>query len=129
MLHTERLRTFYLFTVIAACCVLIMGCQKPEDVECTDLSVIVTEEIICTDGKEPQLCMSRESVNCGYYVNSIYIPCRSCACNAATDLAVALCLGMPPSVSSSSTDRVAEDPDVENAETLRDAMEYLRDSY
>jgi hypothetical protein len=105
MIHAERLRTFYLFTVIAASCMLIMGCPKPEDVDCTDLSEMVVEApITCTDGNEPQLCVSPDSDNCGYYVNSMYIPCRSCACDAATKVAVALCLGMSPSVNSSFTD-------------------------
>jgi hypothetical protein len=130
MIHAERLRTVYLLAVIVACCVLITGCTKPEDVDCIDLSGPVTEEpIICTDGKEPQLCMSPAVDNCGYYVNSLYIPCRSCTCDAATRLAVALCLGMSPSVDLSFTDPVAEDPVMEKAEALLDAMEHFRESY
>jgi len=94
MIHGERLRTFYLFSVIVAYCFFIMGCPKPNDVVCTDLSESVVEEpIICTDGNEPQLCMAPNADNCGYYVNSIYIPCRSCYdCDTATDVTVALCL-------------------------------------
>ena len=38
MIPAERLRTVYLFAVIAACCLLITGCPKPEDVDCIDLS-------------------------------------------------------------------------------------------
>jgi len=140
MFHTERLRTFYLFTVMAACCLFITGCPEtectvdcpqPEDVECTDLSVLAVESsIICTDGSEPQVCMARESDNCGYVINAMYMPCRACDdCDEATDLAIALCLEMSPSVDSFSTDRVAEGPGVENAETLLDAMEYLKESY
>jgi len=111
MIHAERLRAFYLFTVIAACCVLIIGCQKPTDVVCTDLSELIqTEPIICTDGNETQLCMSEDSDNCGYYVNSIYIPCISCYdCDIAAQAAVVLCLGMFPSVDSSCTNQVADD--------------------
>ena len=107
MIYGEKLRVVYLFTVIAACCFLIMGCPQqdcmvdcpqPEDVECTDLSEIVAEEtIICTDGNEPQLCIAPDSDNCGYYVNSMYMPCSSCNdCDAATGLAVALCSGTVP---------------------------------
>ena len=130
MIPAERLRTVYLFAVIAACCLLITGCPKPEDVDCIDLSGPVTEEtIICTDGKEPQLCMAPDSDNCGYYVNSMYIPCKSCTCDAVTRLAVALCLGMSSSVDSSFTDRVADDPVAEKAAVLLHAMEYLKESY
>ena len=131
MIHAERLRAFYLFTVIAACCVLIIGCQKPTDVICTDLSELVAEElIICTDGKEPQLCMSPDSDNCGYYVNSRYIPCRSCYdCDSATELAVTLCLGRSPSIDSSCTNQVADDSVAEKNEALLDAMEYLKELY
>ena len=140
MFHTERLRTFYLFTVIAACCVLITGCPEtectvdcpqPEDVECHDLSVLALESTtVCTDGNEPQVCMARESDNCGYVVNSIYIPCRACDdCDAATDLAAAECLDMSLAVDSSFTDRMADDSILETTETLRDAVEYLKESY
>ena len=106
MLHAERLRTLYLFTVITACFFLITGCQQPEDVDCYDLSSQVEDEpIICTDGNEIQICMSQDSGNCGYYVNSQYIPCRSCfECDTVTDFAVAFCSGMPPSTGLSSTD-------------------------
>ena len=111
MIHAERLRTFYLFTVIVACCVLIMGCPKPEDVDCVDLSEQAWgEPIISTDGNEPQVCMAPDSDNCGYYVNSIYIPCISCYdCDIAAQAAVVLCLGMFPSVDSSCTNQVADD--------------------
>jgi len=130
MIHSARLQTLYLFTVITACCLLIIGCQKPEDVDCIDLSEQAWgEPIICTDGNEPQVCMAPDSDNCGYYVNSIYIPCKSCYdCDAATDVAVALCLGMSLSVDSSSTDQVTGDSVVEKTEALLDAMESLRKS-
>ena len=75
------------------------------------------------------MCMAPDSDNCGYYVNSMYIPCKSCTCDAATRLAVALCLGMSSSVDSSFTDRVADDPVTEKAAVLLDAMEYLKESY
>jgi len=140
MLHLERLRIFYLFTVIAACCLFITGCPEtectvdcpqPEDVECHDLSVLALESTtFCADGNEPQVCMARESDNCGYVVNAMYIPCRACDdCDAATDLAASLCLDIPLSVDSSFTDRVAEDPGVETTEALHDAVEYLKESY
>lgn len=131
MIHAERLRAFYLFTAIAACCFLVIGCPKPTDVVCTDLSESVAEElIICTDGKEPQLCMSPDSDNCGYYVNSKYIPCRSsCDCDAAAELAVTLCLGISPSIVSSCTNQVADDSVAEKTEVLLDAVEYLKESY
>lgn len=140
MVHAESLRTFSLFTVIATCCLFIAGCPqiectvdcpKPEDVECYDLSVLAVEStIICTDGNELQMCMARESDNCGYDVNAMYIPCRACDdCDEATDLAVAVCLESSLPVDSSFTDRVAEEPGVENTEALRDAMEYLKESY
>ena len=108
-----------------------MDCPKPEDVECIDLSVLAPESsIICTDGSELQVCMARESDNCGYDVNAMYIPCRACDdCDAATDLAAAVCLDIPLSVDSSFTERVAEDPGLETTEVLRDAMEYLKESY
>ena len=95
MIHKERLRTINFFVVIAACCFLISGCQKPDDLDCYDLSTQIKEEpIICTDGNEPQVCMAPDSANCGYYVNSMYIPCKSCFdCDAAADLTVALCSG------------------------------------
>ena len=104
MSQKERLRTAYLFTAIAVCCLLITGCQKPQDVECVDLGQQVEgESIICTDGNEPQVCMDLDQENCGYYVNSQYIPCRSCyECDAVTDFAVALCSGMSRSAESSS---------------------------
>jgi len=130
MIPAKRLRTVYLFAVIAACCLLITGCPKPEDVECIDLSGPVTEEtIICTDGKEPQLCMAPDSDNCGYYVNSMYIPCRSCTCDAATRLAVALCLGRSPSVASSSNALVEDDTVAGQSAALLDAVECLKESY
>ena len=140
MIHAERLRTFYLFTAIAACCLLIVGCPQPEctvdcpqpeDVDCTDLSASVTEEtIICTDGNEPQVCMAPDSDNCGYYVNSMYMPCSSCNdCDAATDVAVTVCLGMSLSVDFSLTDQMADESIVENTEVFRDAMEDRKESY
>ena len=131
MIHAEGLRTFYLFTVIAVCCVFIVGCQKPTDVVCTDLSELINSEpIICTDGNETQLCMSPESDNCGYYVNSIYIPCRSsCDCDAAAEVAVAFCLGMSLTVDLSCTNQVADDTVAEKNEALLDAMEYLNEHY
>jgi hypothetical protein len=106
MIHAKGLRTLYLFTVIIACCLLIAGCTKPDDVDCVDLSEQAQGEIIiCTDGNEPQVCMAPDSDNCGYYVNSLYIPCESCGdCDTATDVTVALCMGMSPSAESSSTD-------------------------
>ena len=115
MFHTERLRTFYLFTVIAACCVLITGCPEtectvdcpqPEDVECHDLSVLALESTtVCTDGNEPQVCMARESDNCGYVVNSQYLPCKSCLdCDATIDLVVMLCESSSPAVETSPND-------------------------
>ena len=140
MLHAKRLRTFSVFTVIAACCLLITGCPQqectvdcpiPEDVECYDLSVLALESTtICTDGNELEVCMARESDNCGYIVNSMYIPCIACDdCDEANDLAIAVCLDMSLPLDSSFTDRVAEDPGVETTEALRDAMEYLEESY
>ena len=108
MIHAERLRTLYLFTVLVIFCFLITGCPKPDDVDCIDLSKIVLDEppVICPDGNEPQLCMAPESENCGYYANSQYIPCKSCLdCDAAIDIVVALCEATsPPPVDSSSTD-------------------------
>ena len=107
MIHnTQGLRTFYLFAVIAACCVLVAGCPKPEDVDCINLSELVPEKtLICADGNEPQVCMAPDSDNCGYYVNSLYIPCRPCGdCDRATDLTVALCSDMSSSAESSSAD-------------------------
>ena len=96
MIHAKGLRTLYLFTVITACCVLIAGCTKPGDVDCVDLSEQAQGEVImCTDGNEPQVCMAPDSDNCGYYVNSLYIPSKSCGdCDTATDVTVALCTGM-----------------------------------
>ena len=95
MTHAKRLRNFYLFAAIIACCVLITGCQKPDNVNCVDLSEQAWgETIICTDGNEPQVCMAPESDHCGFYVNLRYIPCTSCYdCDAAVDLTVALCQG------------------------------------
>ena len=93
MFHVKRKRTLYFLVVIIACCVFITGCQKPEDVECVDVSEQVQGEIIlCADGKEPQVCMAPESDHCGFYVNSRYIPCKSCYdCDAAARITVALC--------------------------------------
>ena len=93
MILGEKFRILYLFTVLVICCFFIFGCPKPEDVDCTDLSEIAAEEpVICTDGNEPQVCMAPDSDNCGYYVNSMYIPCKSCFdCETATNLTVALC--------------------------------------
>jgi hypothetical protein len=103
-----------------------MGCAKPGDVDCTDLSELIPREepIPCKDGNEIQLCNAPDSDNCGYYVNAMYIPCRTCNdCDAASRVAVALCLGLFPSVDSSFTDHVADDSAVKNAESLLDAME------
>ena len=104
MIHTKGLRTFYLFAVITVCCLLVIGCPKPEDVDCIDLSELVPEQtLICADGNQPQVCMSPDSDNCGYYVNSIYVPCKSCGdCDTATDVTVALCSGMSRSAGLSS---------------------------
>lgn len=95
MVYAETLRTFCLFAVIIACCLLITGCQKPEGVDCVDLSEQAWgETIICTDGNEPQVCMAPDSDHCGFYVNSNYIPCKSCYdCDAAIVITVALCSG------------------------------------
>lgn len=95
MTHAKRLRSFYRFATLIACCMLITGCQKPDDVNCVALSEQVQGEIIiCDDGNEPQVCMAPESDHCGFYVNSWYIPCKSCYdCDAAADLTVALCQG------------------------------------
>ena len=41
MIHAKGLRTLYLFTVIAACCLLVAGCTKPDDVDCVNLSELV----------------------------------------------------------------------------------------
>jgi hypothetical protein len=95
MTHAKRLSSVYLFAAIIACFVLNAGCQKPDDVNCVDLSEQAWgETIICADGSEPQVCMAPESDHCGFYVNSRYIPCKSCYdCDAAVDLTVALCQG------------------------------------
>jgi hypothetical protein len=95
MNYIKRPRAFYLFAAIIVSCVLIAGCRKPDDVECVDLSEQASgETIICADGNEPQVCMGPESDHCGFYVNSRYIPCKSCYdCDAAVDLTVALCQG------------------------------------
>ena len=95
MTDAKRLRNFYLFAALIACFVLNAGCQKPDDVECVDLSEQAWgETIICTDGNEPQVCMAPESDHCGFYVNSRYIPCKSCYdCDAAAELTIALCQG------------------------------------
>ena len=110
MIEKERLRTVYLFTVIAACCFLVFGCQKPENVDCFDLSTQIKEDpIICTDGNEIQVCMSEDSESCGYYVNSTYLPCRTCTCDVVTRVAVAMCSGISPSVDSSFPDQGIDD--------------------
>jgi hypothetical protein len=95
MTDAKRLRNVYLFTAIIACCMLITGCQKPDDVNCVALSEQAWgETIMCDDGNEPQVCMAPESDHCGFYVDARYIPCRSCYdCDAAVDLTVALCQG------------------------------------
>jgi hypothetical protein len=95
MTDAKRLRNVCLFPALIACCVLIAGCGKPDDVECFDLSEQAWgETIICTDGNEPQVCMAPDSDHCGFYVDSRYIPCKSCYdCDAAADLTVALCQG------------------------------------
>jgi hypothetical protein len=95
MTHAKRLRIFYPFAAILACCVLMTGCQKPDDVNCVDLSEQAWGKIIiCADGNEPQVCMAPESDHCGFYVDSRYIPCTSCYdCDAAADMTVALCQG------------------------------------
>ena len=95
MTHAKQLKIFYLFAAFIAGCVLFAGCMKPDDVNCVDLSEQVQGEIIiCADGNEPQVCMAPESDHCGFYVNSRYIPCKSCYdCDAAADLTVALCQG------------------------------------
>ena len=131
MINAERLRAFYLLIVIAVCCSFIIGCSKPSDVVCTDLSELIeTDLIICTDGKEPQLCMSQDTDNCGYYVNSIYIPCISCYdCDIASTVAVALCSAVSPSVNSSYINQVVDDPVAGKNEALLNAMEYLKESY
>lgn len=130
MIHTEQLKTFLLF-IVFACCLLITGCQKPEDVVCTDLSELVAEElIICIDGKEPQLCMAPDSDHCGYFVNSRYIPCKSCYdCDAAAEIAVKVCLGRSPSVDFSCKNQVSDNSIPEKAKALLDAMKYLKESY
>ena len=78
MIHAERLRTLYLFTVISVCCFLITGCPQPDDVDCAQFkrNCLRRNPTICPDGNEPQLCMAPDSDNCGYYANSIYIPCK-----------------------------------------------------
>ena len=95
MTHAKRLRSVYLFATLIACCMLITGCQKPDDVNCVDISEQVQGEIIiCADGNEPQVCMAPDSDHCGFYVNARYIPCKSCYdCDAAADMTVALCQG------------------------------------
>ena len=95
MVHAEKVRTFCLLAAIIACFALITGCGKPDDVHCVDLSEQAWgETIICADGNEPQVCMAPDSDHCGFYVNSNYIPCKSCYdCDAAADMTVALCLG------------------------------------
>jgi hypothetical protein len=95
MIRINRLRTVCPFTVVAAYCLLIFGCQKPEDVNCVKLSEQVKgDAVICTDGGEPQVCMSPDLDHCGYSVKSMYIPCKSCYdCDNATDITVALCSG------------------------------------
>jgi hypothetical protein len=95
MNHAKRLRAFCLCAVISGCFLFVAACQKPDDVECVDLSEQAWgETIICADGNEPQVCMAPDSDHCGFYVNSNYIPCKSCYdCDAAADMTVALCLG------------------------------------
>lgn len=131
MIYAERLQIFCLVTIVIACCLLIIGCQKPEDVVCIDLSEQVGEApIICTDGKEPQVCMAPDSDNCGYYVNSKYIPCKSCYdCDAAAEITVKLCLGGSPSVDFSCKDHVSDNSIPKKTEALLNAMEYLKESY
>ena len=107
MIQKKRLLTVYLFTVIAACCVLIVGCQKPEDVKCVNLSEQIKEEpIICTDGNEIQVCMSEDSESCGYYVNATYLSCKTCNCDVVTGVAVAMCSGISPPVDTSSPNQL-----------------------
>ena len=108
MKHRKKVWTFYLFTVAIVCCFLISGCPKPEDVDCVNISEIVLDEppIICPDGNEPQLCMAPDSDNCGYMVNSQYLPCKSCFdCDATIDLVVMLCESSSPSVQTSPADQ------------------------
>jgi hypothetical protein len=104
MMNGKRAWTFYLFAVTIACCFFVAGCPKPEDVDCVSISEIVLDEppIICPDGNEPQLCMAADSDNCGYVVNSQYLPCKSCLdCDATIDLVVMLCESSPLSVETS----------------------------
>ena len=95
MRHAKGLRIFYPFAALIAGCILFAGCMKPDDVDCVDLSEQAWgETITCADGNEPQVCMAPESDHCGFYVDSRYIPCKSCYdCDAAVDLTVALCQG------------------------------------
>ena len=107
MIHGKRVLAFYLFTVLIVFCFLVSGCPKPEDVDCVNISEIVLDEppIICPDGNEPQMCMAPDSDNCGYIVNSQYLPCKSCFdCDATIDLVVMLCESSLSSADISSAD-------------------------
>lgn len=135
MTHPERSRKAPLFVVAAAVCLFITGCldyPKPEDVECYDLSGLIPKEepVTCKDGNAPQLCTDPDSVNCGYYVNGSYIPCRSCNdCAGATRVAVALCLGIPRAGDLSYTDLPADNPIEEHGGALRMAQGSLSETY
>ena len=107
MVLAEKVGILNLLTVVIVCCFLISGCPKPEDVDCVNISEIVLDEppIICPDGNEPQMCMAPESENCGYVVNSQYLPCKSCLdCDATIDLVVMLCESSSPAVETSPND-------------------------
>ena len=128
MIRVERLKTFYLFTAIVACCLFITGCPKadlPEGMDCSPL-------IFCTDLTQLHFCTTPDGTDCGFFAKSQYIPCEDCltlACEDAATEAIALCLGISPSVDSSFTDPMTDDSVVEQTEALLEAMESLKESY